>query len=62
MGGSLHPETPDAGKLAGDLFIYAAANACHWEGFEHACASRQQMLNENIFEKYIGIDVFLQDE
>jgi hypothetical protein len=57
--GSLHTEeTSDAGKLAGDLFVYAATKACHWEGFEHASASCQQMLNENIFEESIGMDIF----
>jgi hypothetical protein len=33
VGGSLHTEAPTAGKLAGDLFIYAAADACQLETF-----------------------------
>lgn len=40
MGESLHKEASNAGKMAGDLFIYAA---CHKEGFEHARACCQQM-------------------
>jgi hypothetical protein len=44
MGGSLHTETPNAGKLAGDLFVYAAANTCHCEEslmLDHTCATTQ---------------------
>jgi hypothetical protein len=48
--------------LAGDLFNYAAANACHWEGFEYARTCYQQMLAEDVSEKPIGVDVSLQTE
>jgi hypothetical protein len=56
-------QTSNAGKLAGDLFVHTATNACHWEGSEHACASCQQTLNESIIEESIGMDFFcLHDE
>jgi hypothetical protein len=45
---------------AGDLFVYAATNACHWEVLEYARACCQQMLEENVFGKFIGANVFLQ--
>jgi hypothetical protein len=44
MGGSLHTDTPNEGKLAGDLFVYAAANTCHCEEslmLDHTCATTQ---------------------
>jgi hypothetical protein len=60
--GSLHTEeTSNAGKLAGDLFVYAATHACHWEEFEHAWASCQQVPNENVFEESTGMDLFFLD-
>jgi hypothetical protein len=42
---------------AGDLFVYAATNACHWEGLEYARACWHQMLAEDVFEDFIGVDV-----
>jgi hypothetical protein len=45
------------GKLAGVPLIHAAG--C-WKGVEYARTCCQQMLNEDILEKSIGIDVSLQ--
>jgi hypothetical protein len=42
---------------AGDLFVYAATNACHWEGLEYARACWHQMLAEDVFEEFIGVHV-----